>query len=43
LPRFALRPAALDRGRYERFARFLEAQGVIATPPPSETYAVTLR
>jgi putative hydroxymethylpyrimidine transport system substrate-binding protein len=43
LPRFALRPAALDRGRYERFARFLEAQGVIATPPPSESYAVTLR
>ena len=43
LPRFALRPAALDRGRYERFARFLEAQGVIAKPPPSESYAVTLR
>ncbi len=43
LPRFALRPAALDRGRYERFARFLEAQGVIAAPPPSESYAVTLR
>lgn len=28
LRRFALRPAALDRGRYERFARFVHAQGL---------------
>ena len=27
LPRFALRPAALDSARYERFSAFLEAQG----------------
>lgn len=43
LPRFALRPAALDRGRYERFAKFLLKQGVIKTAPPVETYAVELR
>ncbi len=43
LPRFALRPAALDRGRYERFAKFLIAQGVIKASPPLESYAVELR
>lgn len=42
LPRFALRPAALDAGRYERFAKFLKAQGLIKTIPPLETYAVVL-
>jgi putative hydroxymethylpyrimidine transport system substrate-binding protein len=42
LPRFALRPAALDRGRYERFAVFLQAQGLIDGPAPLETYAVEL-
>lgn len=42
LPRFALRPAALDHGRYRRFAAFLEARGLIETPPPVETYAVEL-
>ena len=30
IPRFALRPAALDRARYERFARFLAERGLIA-------------
>jgi len=39
LPRLALRPAALDHGRYERFARFLEETGLIAEVPPLETYA----
>ena len=39
LPRFALRPAALDHARYARFAKFLEAQGLIEPPPPVETYA----
>ncbi len=39
LPRFALRPAALDRGRYERFAAFLADRGLIDTPPPVEDYA----
>jgi len=43
LPRFALRPAALDHARYARFARFLEQQGLIKPPPPVETYAVELR
>ncbi len=43
LPRFALRPRALDRARYERFAAFLLKQGVIKTAPPLETYAVEIR
>jgi putative hydroxymethylpyrimidine transport system substrate-binding protein len=42
LRRFALRPAALDRARYARFAAFLAQQGLIKTPPPVETYAVEL-
>ncbi len=43
LPRFALRPAALDHGRYEAFAGFLLKQGVIDKTPPIESYAVELR
>ena len=42
LRRFALRPAALDRVRYSRFAAFLEAQGLIKAPPPVDSYAVEL-
>ena len=42
LPRFALRPAALDRARYARFGAFLERQGLIGPPPPVESYAVEL-
>jgi putative hydroxymethylpyrimidine transport system substrate-binding protein len=43
LRRFALRPAALDRARYARFATFLAQQGLIKSPPPPvETYAVEL-
>jgi len=42
LPRFALRPAALDRGRYRRFANFLIAQGLMKTAPPVASYAVEL-
>ncbi len=42
LPRFALRPAALDRGRYARFAKFLIAQGLIETAPPVASYAIEL-
>jgi putative hydroxymethylpyrimidine transport system substrate-binding protein len=42
LPRFALRPAALDTARYARFAAFLERQGLIESPPPVERYAVEL-
>tara|TARA_R110002110_G_scaffold410123_1_gene633168 strand:- start:42022 stop:42963 length:942 start_codon:yes stop_codon:yes gene_type:complete len=43
LPRFALRPAALDRGRYDRFAEFLKGRGLIETVPPVDSYAVELR
>jgi len=39
LPRFALRPAALDTGRYERFAHYLQAQGLIDEPPALDSYA----
>jgi putative hydroxymethylpyrimidine transport system substrate-binding protein len=42
LPRFALRPAALDRTRYARFASFLAQQGLIKPPPPVDSYAVEL-
>jgi len=42
LPRFALRPAALHRGRYERFARFLERQGLIDEALPVSRYAATI-
>lgn len=40
LPRFALRPAALDVGRYERFARFLHERGLLKEVPPVDAYAV---
>ncbi|MGI9450316.1 MAG: ABC transporter substrate-binding protein [Geminicoccaceae bacterium] len=43
LRRFASRPAALDTARYQRFARFLEEQGLIKSPPSVETYAVELK
>jgi putative hydroxymethylpyrimidine transport system substrate-binding protein len=43
LRRFALRPAALDHGRYERFAGFLKDQDLIKTVPPLADYAVELR
>lgn len=42
LPRFALRPAALDVGRYQRFAELLVKQGLIKEAPPVESYAVDL-
>jgi len=42
LPRFALRPAALDQGRYRRFAAFLAEQGLIDKQPPLADYAVEL-
>ena len=38
--RFALRPAALDRGRYARMAAFLKAEGVVETTPPVDSYAI---
>lgn len=42
LPRFALRPGALDRKRYTRFAAFAEKNGLIQRIPNLETYAVEL-
>lgn len=42
VPRFAHSPAALDHGRYDRFAKFLEANGLLRDPPPASTYAVDL-
>ena len=42
LPRFALRPGALDRNRYQRFARFLEGEKIVSRVPPLDTWAVEL-
>ncbi len=43
LPRFALRPAALDVGRYERFAKFARDRGLTKKSPPVADYAVVLK
>ncbi|MEE9313398.1 MAG: ABC transporter substrate-binding protein [Rhizobiaceae bacterium] len=43
LPRFAKRPAALDRNRYERFAKFMLKSGLIKKTAPLESYAVELK
>jgi putative hydroxymethylpyrimidine transport system substrate-binding protein len=40
--RFSLSPGALDRNRYERFARFLADRRMIRAVPALETYAVEL-
>jgi putative hydroxymethylpyrimidine transport system substrate-binding protein len=40
--RFSASPAALDRGRYVRFAEFLTKRGLIKAPPPVDSYAVVL-
>lgn len=42
IPRFALRPAALDTNRYVRFAAFLKQRGLVKDLPPVESYAVEL-
>ncbi len=42
IPRFALRPAALDRARYENFAEFLRGMGVVETVMKIENHAVEL-
>ena len=42
LPRFALRPAALDRTRYLRFAQFMQQQGLIPYALSIEEYATVL-
>ncbi len=43
LPRFALRPGALDVNRYYRFATFLQKQGIIKEAPPIENWATELK
>ena len=40
---FAQDPAALDKERYRKFARFMKAQGLIKSVPPLASYAVELR
>ncbi|MBC9205735.1 ABC transporter substrate-binding protein [Roseomonas aerophila] len=40
--RFSLAPAALDRNRYERFARFMHEKKMISRVPALESYAVEL-
>lgn len=42
LPRFALRPGALDSKRYKAFGEFLKKQGVISSVPELEKVAVEL-
>lgn len=42
LPRFALRPAALDQERYRRFAAFLAERGLIGKARPVADYAIEL-
>lgn len=43
LPRFALRPGALDINRYNRFANFLQEQGVVKAAPPLNEWAIELQ
>jgi putative hydroxymethylpyrimidine transport system substrate-binding protein len=43
LPRFALRPGALDQQRYRRFAEFLQEQGTVKNVPPLDSWAIELR
>lgn len=43
LPRFSHSPAALDSGRYTRFAEFLKARGLIKSVEPVEKYAVVVK
>ena len=40
LPRFALRPGALDKNRYNRFARFLQQEKLVTQVPPLDTWAI---
>ncbi len=43
LPRFAKRPAALDEGRYQRFAEFMADAGLISKVVPVESYTAEIR
>jgi putative hydroxymethylpyrimidine transport system substrate-binding protein len=42
IPRFALRPSALDSGRYDRFEAFLKEAGLIETVKPVSDLALDL-
>jgi ABC-type nitrate/sulfonate/bicarbonate transport systems, periplasmic components len=42
LPRFALRPGALDKNRYNRFAAFLQKEQIVTKVPALDTWAVEL-
>ena len=42
LPRFALRPAALDKLRYTKFADFLKEKKIIKRIPKLDSYAIEL-
>ena len=42
LPRFALRPGALDKNSYNRFAAFLQKESIVAKVPPLDAWAVEL-
>ncbi|MEM7190211.1 MAG: ABC transporter substrate-binding protein [Pseudomonadota bacterium] len=42
LPRFALRPAAFDAGRYARFEAFLKESGLVPSIIPPEALAVDI-
>jgi putative hydroxymethylpyrimidine transport system substrate-binding protein len=42
LPRFALRPGALDKKRYTRFAQFLMNEKIISSVPDLEKWALEL-
>lgn len=42
LPRFALRPGALDNARYAQFAVFMKERGLIKDIPVLDSYAVEL-
>lgn len=43
IARFAKRPGALDRGRYDRFAAFLKSRGLLDRVPAVDTYATEPR
>jgi len=43
LPRFALRPGALDKRRYRVFAEYMQAQGLIDDIPAVDSYALELQ
>ncbi|WP_413203814.1 ABC transporter substrate-binding protein [Rhodospirillum sp. A1_3_36] len=42
IPRFDMTPAALDSGRYARFAEFLKTQGLIKETLPVSSYAIAV-